>query len=229
MIERNLLGKIHVWRWPDGLLWRGALRCGARLRQARLEAFLRQFQPGANTSILDVGITNAVVGASNLLEREYPWAGSLTGCGLEGEPEICRQRGIRFVYADGCDLLFADGEFDIVHSNAVIEHVGNRERQRRFVSELSRVGQSLWLVTPDADGPMEPHTLIPFAHWLPRPMRSVIYNATGRGFFADEANLNLLSAGELRRIFPAPLRNRVVIRKQYVLGLPAILIATLQR
>ena len=229
MSERGLLGSIHIWRWPDGLLWRGALGCGARLRRARLKEFLRQFRPGADTSILDVGITDTTVGASNLLEREYPWPDSLTGCGVEGEPEICRRRGIRFVHADGCDLPFADRQFDVVHSNAVIEHVGNRERQRRFVSELSRVGQALWLVTPDADGPMEPHTLIPFAHWLPRSMRSVIYNATGRGFFADEVNLNLLTAGDLRGLFPAPLRDKLVIRRQYVLGLSAILIATLQR
>ena len=147
MSERGLLGSIHIWRWPDGLLWRGALGCGARLRRARLKEFLRQFRPGADTSILDVGITDTTVGASNLLEREYPWPDSLTGCGVEGEPEICRRRGIRFVHADGCDLPFADRQFDIVHSNAVIEHVGNRERQRRFVAELSRVGQALWLVT----------------------------------------------------------------------------------
>ena len=178
---------------------------------------------------MDVGITDITVGGSNLLEREYPFPGSLVACGLEGEPEICRRRGIRFVRADGCNLPFADRQFDIVYSNAVIEHTGSRERQRRFVEELCRVGRGVWLSTPDADSPLEPHTLIPFAHWLRRPMRSVIYNALGRGFFADEANLNLLTASDLRGLFPAPLRAELVIRRQYILGLPAVLIATLQR
>ena len=43
------------------------------------------------------------------------------------------------VQADGRELPFADGAFDLGFSNAVVEHVGGRDEQRRFVHELCRV------------------------------------------------------------------------------------------
>ncbi len=179
--------------------------------------------------VLDVGTTSSDVGASNYFLANYPHPASLTACGLENPPSLCRECGIDFVQADGCSLPFADGAFDLVHSNAVLEHVGSRERQEQFVAEMCRVAaRGVWLNTPDAQSPLESHTLIPLAHWLPWPMRRRVYKTLNRGYFSDEENLHLLSAGALRRRFPAALRAKVEIRKQYLLGLPAILIATLE-
>jgi len=49
---------------------------------------------------------------------------------------------VRAVRADGRELPFEDGAFDIGFSNAVVEHVaGGREGQRRFVGELCRVAR----------------------------------------------------------------------------------------
>jgi hypothetical protein len=223
------------WRWPDGLAWRWALAAGRRSRREKYAHFLRTFalsKRGKDTTILDVGVTRTPAaqsrgaGSANFLELWYSHPDSLTACGLEGRPEVCERRGIRFVEADGCDLPFADGEFDVAFSNAVLEHVGSRERQRRFVAELSRVGKAVWLATPNAASPLEFHTLLPCAHWLPRGMMAAVYRAAGRGFFAEEVNLNLLSAGDLRGLFPPALRESVRIHTQYFLGFPAQLIAT---
>jgi hypothetical protein len=218
-----------IFRWPDGWTWRGALGLGRRLRQRRLAMFLRQFALGADSRVLDVGVTTTGAGACNLLEAQYPWPGNLVACGLEGQPEVCRRRGIEFVSADGCALPFADGAFDAVHCNAVIEHAGSRAKQQKFVAELCRVAQNVWLSTPNAAGPLEPHTLLPFVHWLPKSLRNIIYRATGREFWANEAKLNPLDAGALRNLFPAALRNRIEIQRQYLLGLPVTLIAILKR
>jgi hypothetical protein len=203
-----------------------ALAAGGRLRHQRLKSFLSWARADESTTVLDVGVTNTGAGAANYLEEEYPWPGHLTACGLEGCPEVCRRRGIPFVAADGCDLPFEDGRFDVAHCNAVIEHVGSQARQERLAAELCRVARRVWLSTPDQESSLESHTLIPMAHWLPAGLRRAVYRARGLEFFADEANLLLLSAGELRRRFPCSVRSRMEIRRQYVLGFPIVLIAT---
>ena len=79
--------------------------------------------------------------------------------------------GIAYVQGDACALPFADGAFDVVHSNAVIEHVGGRDRQEAFVREALRVGRRVFLTTPNRWFPIEVHTRLPLVHWLPEPAR----------------------------------------------------------
>ena len=191
--------------------------------------FMRTMRAGPADRVLDVGVAADDAGAGNYLEHWYPWPQNLVACGLEGPPAVCAARGIRFVRADGRKLPLADQSFDIVHCNAVIEHVGPRDQQRRLIGELLRVGRRLWITTPDAEGPLEPHTLLPLAHWLPQALRDWVYRAAGRGYYADPRNLNPLSAQELRRCFPQPLQNQVIIRRQYLFGLPTVLVACLKK
>ena len=42
-------------------------------------------------------------------------------------------------------------------------------------------------------------TVLPLLHWLPKPQFRSALRAMGKGFFAEESNLNLMSAGELLR------------------------------
>ncbi len=46
---------------------------------------------------------------------------------------------------------------------------------------------------------MEFHTTLPLVHWLPVGVHRPIFRALGREFFADEANLNLLTPGTLAK------------------------------
>jgi len=96
-----------------------------------------------------------------------------------------------------------DGAFDIGFSNAVVEHVaGGREGQRRFVGELCRVARRVYVTTPNRWFPLDPHTLLPFAHWLPPgPARERCWRA--RGF--DDV-LDPLGPRELAALFPYPVR-----------------------
>ena len=104
----------------------------------------------------------------NFLEERYPWPARITALGLhDGERFRARYPEIRYVQGDACALPFADGEFDVVHSNAVIEHVGERERQEAFVREAVRVGKRVFLTTPNRWFPVEVHTRLPLVHWLP--------------------------------------------------------------
>ena len=77
---------------------------------------------------------------------------------------------------DACDLpQFGDGAFDLVHSNSVVEHVGNWSRMKSFAAETRRVGQSYYVQTPYYWFPIDPHYYrAPMIHWMPRPWQARI-------------------------------------------------------
>jgi ubiquinone/menaquinone biosynthesis C-methylase UbiE len=101
----------------------------------------------------------------------------------------------------GLQLPFRDGAFDVVHSSAVLEHVGSIQNQIAFVQECCRVAcKWVFLTTPNRWFPVEFHTLLPLVHWLPKRSFRALMCATGKDFFAEESNLNLLSRREIRSI-----------------------------
>jgi SAM-dependent methyltransferase len=114
---------------------------------------------------------------------------------------------VRCVQADGRDLPFEDDAFDIAFSNAVLEHVGGRDEQRRFVHELCRVARRVFVSTPNRWFPVEAHTLLPLVHWLPRGGRDASFRALGQNGWT---HLNLLSRGQLVGLFPPMARVKVV-------------------
>ena len=99
--------------------------------------------------MLDVGADELGFGEGdgcrtlNYFEERYPWPERITALGLHDGAGFrdrypanrvrARRRAARFRSA------MASSTSSI--SNAVIEHVGGRDRQRRFVSEALRVGR----------------------------------------------------------------------------------------
>jgi glycosyltransferase involved in cell wall biosynthesis len=72
-----------------------------------------------------------------------------------------------YVRADALHLPFQDDSFDLVVSNAVIEHVGGEAEQRLFVAEHLRVARAWVITTPNRWFPIEAHTRAAFRHWSP--------------------------------------------------------------
>jgi SAM-dependent methyltransferase len=185
---------------------RFASRVSLRSRERKLQLFRGLLGPDAQTTVVDVGVTDAPFGSGstdNFFEALYPWPERITGV---GHTELARFAAafprVRAVRADGRELPFADGEFDIGFSNAVVEHVaGGRAGQRQFVHELCRVSGRVFLTTPNRFFPLDPHTLVPFAHWLPRRARERVLRA--RGF--DDV-LDPLGPKELAALFPYRVR-----------------------
>jgi hypothetical protein len=213
---------------PRGLRWRITTRFTLKSRQRRFELFMDEIRPTAEDRVLDVGVVNTTWRGSNFMESLYPWPEQITAVAPAVMPAFAAAfPAVRFITADGRDLPFADGEFDIGFSNAVLEHVGTRDDQRRFVAEMVRTCRRVFLSTPNAGFPIDPHTLLPLAHWLPRRVRHPVLRLTGNGRWADERVLNPLGGRDLIGLFPESCRVRLV--RQRVLGLTTVLIAVANR
>jgi hypothetical protein len=155
-------------------------------------------------TILDVGVTSdQTYASSNYVEAWYPHKDKVTACGID-DASFLEQfyPGMRCVQANGLDLPFEDRSFDIVHSSVVLEHVGSFKNQVRFVSECARVARKAsFLTTPNRWFPVEFHTVLPLAHWLPKPVFRALLRRADLAFFAEEANLNLMTGKELAAAF----------------------------
>ena len=75
-------------------------------------------------------------------------------------------------------------------------------RREAFATELRRVGRG-WLVqTPAFSFPIEPHALLPFAHWLPTTPRRRYWRLGAAGAWEDIA---LLRRAEMVALFGEPV------------------------
>lgn len=132
---------------------------------------------------------------------------------------------------DGCDLSrFADGEFHIVHSNSVLEHVGDWGRMELFAKEVKRVGRSYFVQTPNFWFPLEPHFMVPFIHWLPEPARLHLIRNFGMGHVprakSDLEAMQYVQHARLvsRRMMRALFPDAAIITER-ITGLPKSFIA----
>jgi SAM-dependent methyltransferase len=182
---------------------RTAAAASLRSRRRKLQHFVELIQPTPETTVVDVGVADAPFGAGegqavthNFFESFYPWPERITAVGNVPLPHFAEAfPEIRAVVADGRELPFADGEFDVAFSNAVVEHVGDRSDQERFVHELCRVAGRVFVTTPNRLFPVDPHTLLPLVHWLPQGRRPRKLDG-----------VRPLSPREFRSLFPYPVR-----------------------
>lgn len=104
--------------------------------------------------------------------------------------------------ADACQLPFPDRAYDWVFSNAVIEHVGDLNRQAMLANEIRRVARrGCFVTTPNRLFPIEAHTLFPFYQFLsPRNQRIALKFSVG--YVREWEDIQLLSRSELQDLFP---------------------------
>jgi hypothetical protein len=194
-----------------------AERASLANRRRKLRLFMETVRPTAETTVVDVGVADAGFAAEagqgytyNFFEELYPWRERVTAVSdvpLERFGETFGE--IRRVVADGRELPFRDREFDVAFSNAVVEHVGTRDDQRRFVHELCRVADRVFLTTPNRLFPLEVHTLVPFVHWLPKPAADRVFTALRRDGWQG---VQLLTPRGLRSLFPPGVDVRLLDR-----------------
>jgi SAM-dependent methyltransferase len=103
-----------------------------------------------------------------------------------------------FVRADPADgMPFETREFDLAYCSSVIEHVPPA-RRLRFAAEVRRVARGWYVQTPAWSFPIEPHSLLPAAHWLPADMRRRYWQL---GAAAGWEEIWLLRRRELEALF----------------------------
>jgi hypothetical protein len=184
-------------------------------RRRKLELFLETMRPGPETRVVDVGVGDTgfgtepgVASSHNFFEALYPWPERITAVSDVPLPNFAREfPTVSTVTASGTELPFEDDAFDVAFSNAVVEHVGGRDRQRTFVAELCRVAPRVFLSTPNRWFPVETHTLVPFVHWLPGPAADRAFAMLGRD---NWDRVRLLSKKRLLALFPPSVETRVV-------------------
>jgi len=127
---------------------------------------------------------------------------------LNTEPVEAKFPNVTTIVGDARDMReLKDKQFEVVVSNAVIEHVGNFKQQRQMAEEVQRVGKRYIVQTPNRYFPIEPHVLIPFFQFFPLKLK--IFTATHTPNWGWKAvhieelsTIRLMSEKELRSVFP---------------------------
>ncbi|MCI0541020.1 MAG: class I SAM-dependent methyltransferase [Verrucomicrobiales bacterium] len=178
-----------------------------KLRGRKVARFLDLAGNERPGQLLDIG---GGVGIDGEFRPVYERFAAVTVINLE--PKTLDDDGTqdyRLVLGDGCQLPFSARSFDWVFSNAVIEHVGGWERQKRFAEEIRRVASKGYFVTtPDKYFPIEPHTLCPCYQFLPVAAQKRFVRYTP-GYLTQYEEINLLSSKQLRILFPEAEIQRV--------------------
>ena len=168
------------------------------------EDFIRYCAPTPEDAILDIGVSDVVNDAANMLERSYPHPERITAAGL-GSGEDFRAAFPAVAYrriAPNQPLPFTDKSFAIAASNAVLEHVGSAANQAFFVRETMRVARKVFISVPHRYFPVEHHTAIPLLHFWDASF-ALACRALGKSEWADQANLILMSRRRLQAVAPA--------------------------
>ncbi len=194
-------------------------------RSRRLRRFASIFGVDPETTVLDLG------GA----EYYWPWLAATPRVTVANvSKRDLRPKDLAWIQADGRQLPFRDGTFDVVYCNSVLEHLPDEASRQALAREVARVGAGYCVQTPNRWFPVEAHTLTPGFHFLPRRWQLRLARnftvwgwlqrpskAEARGFIE---NIHLLSAKDLKQLFPD-----AQIERERFLGLTKSVIAVRQQ
>lgn len=171
-----------------------------KARQRRASMFRRTFRLDENTRILDLGSESGahinMVLQGTPVKPEHVYIADI-------DPALIEQGKQRFGYvpvliSESGQLPFADQFFDIIYCSSVIEHVTVPKeeiwsltsgrtfrrrallRQKTFANEVRRLGKQYFVQTPYRHFPIESHTWLPLAAWLPRRLLLPLLRLTNR-------------------------------------------------
>lgn len=176
-------------------------------RKRRLECFLRIMKPRQGMTILDLGglpSLNGIPGFWHAHTDVFDVA-LLNLPGTFDRFSKAELRPYRLIEADARSYVAAD-KFDIVFSNALLEHVGNFRRQLALAKVIRSSGTAFWVQTPSPLFPIEAHCDVPFWWFtsIGRRRRTIAeWDRTGCWFLARQmASTRPIWPHQLRALFP---------------------------
>lgn len=161
-----------------------------------------------------------------------------SGCGSAGDLAVCLKMGASRVYGievdpglhslgqarfrghpaadridlrryEGRELPYADATFDLIMSMHVVEHVQDAEVYMRELFRVMRPGGVLFLELPNRHYWQEQHTLVPWIHMPPNPVRNALMrlmlSPLGRPWLTLDLRQKLTALLDLLHPTPADL------------------------
>jgi hypothetical protein len=188
-----------------------------RSRDSKVEHFYSMCKDGM--TVLDVGVSAAArhkkkPSVNHFLKTYRYRQDTYTGLGVQDISGLAElYPNSRFVQYDGSRFPFADKQFDFVFSNAVIEHVGEREAEELFLEEMLRVGKQVFFTTPNKFFPVETHTQLIFLHWHDRWFQNWLAK------HMPNHSIHLLSYGDLVELLRRSRATEYSIRRNRFCGI----------
>src|SRR5690554_5170511 len=182
-----------------------------KFREKRFEFFkglLNKIPATKPLQILDIGGTENYWQQMKFLDNDQIHITLLNLYDIE-----VKRKNFTSVVGDACSLpQYTDGQFDIVYSNSVIEHLFTKENQTKMADEVRRVGKNYYIQTPNYYFPIEPHWLFPFFQFFPKPLRVVLTRNFSLGNYEKSPTrekaierveeVKLLTTKEMQALFP---------------------------
>lgn len=167
-------------------------------RRKKVQMFFDALTPTPSDSLLDIGGSIGMTGEFSRLYGFFTYVST-----LNLEPEPVGSGHATFIKGDACEMPFPSASFDYVFSNAVIEHVGDFERQRRMANEIVRVARKgYFITTPNRHFPIDPHSYLPFYHLLSLATRRRLAQGVLKSYLGQHEEYWMLSARQMRELFP---------------------------
>lgn len=202
-------------------------------RTRKLQLFNKLICPTEQMRVLDVGAEINPNGDRGLqLIDSYPWKSKVTAINTSAEHiQLIKEHypEIAAVVGDARDLPWPDKYFDVVYSNAVIEHVGDFVKQKQMAAEIMRVSKRWFVTTPNRWYPFEFHSRLPLVTWLPKHgylwVASIIsYNHVKKRYvftFRKSSGTRLMTAKELELCFPGSkiIKQRVTFMAETLIAI----------
>ena len=225
----NIASKLQNYSKPDSF--------ASRLRSRRIKPLVDMIEDvsmrNGSCTIIDIGGTRAywnVLDAGFLQSRKVQVY--LLNLEDNGAVDSSDAGGVfALVQGDACsELGYAENQFDICHSNSVIEHVGDWRRMVSFAQNVRRLAPRYFVQTPNYWFPVEPHAVAPCFQFLPFPARLYLVQRFALGNWrraqnVDDAVRLVQSARLLNRAMMASLFPDARLTIERFFGLPKSIIA----